>query len=110
VRVTAEMRWQKPEQSRFRLFHRRMQPELPILFTKRGCPWCREVIEFLDRNGVGYRLRDVTDDPTALEEMRRASGQTRAPTLDWQGEVLADFGVDELVPFLRLHNVTLEDS
>lgn len=29
------------------------------------------------------------------------SGQTKAPTMDWHGEVLADFGVDELVPFLK---------
>lgn len=35
-----------------------------------------------------------------MEEMFSLSGQRKAPTMDWEGEVLADFGVDELVPFL----------
>ncbi|HVU36362.1 MAG TPA: glutaredoxin family protein [Opitutaceae bacterium] len=84
--------------------------DLPILYTKRGCPWCAEAVEFLDDHGVGYKLREVTGDQTAMAEMQQKSGQTKAPTLDWHGEILADFGVDELVPFLRNHNVKLEDS
>jgi len=84
--------------------------ELPILYTKQGCPWCHEAVEFLDSHGIGYKLREVTSDPSAMEEMRSKSGQTKAPTLDWNGKVLADFGVDELVPFLRGQNVKLEDS
>ena len=83
---------------------------LPILYTKRGCPWCSEAVEFLDGHGVNYRIRDVSGDPAAMDEMRRKSGQTKAPTLDWQGDILADFGVDELVPFLQKKNVRLEDS
>jgi glutaredoxin 3 len=89
---------------------RMVADDLPILYTKRGCPWCHEAVEFLDSHGVGYKLREVTADTTAMDEMQRKSGQTKAPTLDWHGEVLADFGVDELVPFLREHNVKLEDS
>ncbi|MES2695282.1 MAG: hypothetical protein V4773_17535 [Verrucomicrobiota bacterium] len=42
--------------------------------------------------------------------MQKKSGQTKAPTLDWKGKILADFGTDELVPFLRDRNVKLEDS
>ena len=37
----------------------------------------------------------------AMEEMIELSGQSKAPTMNWDGEILADFGVDELVPFLR---------
>jgi glutaredoxin len=84
--------------------------DLPILYTKQGCPWCSEAVEFLDRHGISYKLREVTRDPTAWEEMQKKSGQTKAPTLDWHGKVLADFGVTELVPFLHQQNVELEDS
>jgi glutaredoxin len=87
-----------------------MATSLPILYTKRGCPWCDEAVEFLDSHGVEYRLKEVTGDVDAFREMERKSGQTRAPTLDWNGKVLADFGTDELVPFLREQNVKLEDS
>ena len=42
--------------------------------------------------------------------MQRVSGQSSAPTLDWNGKILADFGTDELAPFLLEQNVRLEDS
>jgi glutaredoxin 3 len=87
-----------------------MPKELPVLYIKQGCPWCDEAVEYLDEHGIGYRLKNVTSDAAAFEEMRRVSGQTKAPTLDWNGRVLADFGTDELVPFLREQNVKLEDS
>jgi glutaredoxin 3 len=83
---------------------------LPILYVKTGCPWCHEVIDFLGEHGVGYREQNVAEDPAAMKEMQRKSGQTRAPTLDWHGKVLADFGVAELIPFLQKQNVKLEDS
>jgi glutaredoxin len=87
-----------------------MAPELPILYVKPGCPWCDEAVEFLDGNGIGYRVKDVAGDREAFAEMQKKSGQTKAPTLDWNGKILADFGTDELVPFLRAQNVKLEDS
>ena len=87
-----------------------MADDLPILYVKPHCPWCHEVIEFLSANGIGYREQNVIENQNAFAEMQRKSGQTRAPTLDWRGEILADFGVQELVPFLREHNVKLEDS
>lgn len=91
--------------------HRFMQADdLPVLYVKTGCPWCHEVIEFMDSHGVSYREVNVTEEPGAMAEMQKKSGQTRAPTLDWRGKILADFGVDELVPFLRKQNVKLEDS
>ena len=86
-----------------------MAVELPILYVKQGCPWCNEAVEFLDGHGVGYRLKEVTSDLTAFAEMEKISGQTKAPTLDWNGKILADFGTEELVPFLQGQNVKLED-
>lgn len=73
---------------------------VPVLYTKIGCPWCAEAREVLDRRGIGYVERSVTTDATAFDEMRRLSGQTKAPVLDWHGTVLADFGALELEVFL----------
>lgn len=84
--------------------------DLPILYVKTGCPWCEEVIDFLRDHGIGYREKNVTQDSAAFEEMRAKSGQGKAPTLDWHGKILADFGVMELKPFLQKLNVKLEDS
>ncbi|MFT3784428.1 MAG: glutaredoxin family protein [Nibricoccus sp.] len=81
-----------------------------ILYVKSGCPYCEEATTFLDEHGIGYTEREVLRNPEAFEEMRRKSGQTKAPTLDWEGKILADFGVDELKPFLVKQGVELEDS
>ena len=74
---------------------------LPILYIKLGCPWCDEVVEYLERKGIETRIVVVSGNPDAMREMVALSGQSKAPTMDWHGEVLADFGVDELVPFLK---------
>ena len=87
-----------------------MPEELPILYVKTGCPWCTEAAGFLSEHGIGHREVDVNEDETALRKMEQLSGQTKAPVLDWHGKVLADFGVDELKPFLREQNVEFEDS
>lgn len=76
-------------------------PDLPILYLKLGCPWCEEVVDFLDRRNIPVEKVIVSGNREAMQEMIDLSGQTKAPTMDWHGEVLADFGVDELVPFLK---------
>ena len=87
-----------------------MPDDLPVLYVKSGCPWCTEVVDFLGNNGIAYREKNVTSDAIAFEEMRRVSSQTKAPVLNWHGTILADFGVEELKPFLLQKNVKLEDS
>jgi len=73
----------------------------PVLYLKTGCPWCDEVVEYLEAKGIAFEAVVVSGNREALNEMVELSGQSKAPTMDWDGEVLADFGVDELVPFLR---------
>jgi glutaredoxin len=87
-----------------------MSETLPLLYVKPGCPWCDEVIDFLTNSGISYRELNVIEDSAAAADMKKKSGQVKVPTLDWHGQILADFGVDELRPFLRKQNVKFEDS
>jgi len=72
----------------------------PTLYIKPGCPWCDEVMDYLERRGIVHETADVRNDRGKMREMVELSGQRKAPTLHWDGEILADFGVEELVPFL----------
>ena len=74
---------------------------LPKLYIKPGCPWCDEVVDYLDRKHIEVETIVVSGNREAMQEMVALSGQSKAPTMDWDGEVLADFGVDELIPFLK---------
>lgn len=75
----------------------------PILYVKTGCPYCAAAIEYLDQNKIGYEKIDVRAKPEMMKKLQEVSGQQKTPTLDWNGEVLADFGVDQLEEFLRQH-------
>ncbi|MEX1113921.1 MAG: glutaredoxin family protein [Akkermansiaceae bacterium] len=79
--------------------------ELPVLYIKPGCPWCDEVVDFLERKTIRVRSVVVSGNRDAMREMVDLSGQSKAPTMDWHGEVLADFGLDELTPFLKKRGV-----
>lgn len=83
---------------------------LPVLYIKSGCPWCESARDFLTGHGISHRELNVTEDRGAFGEMVRLSGQSLAPTLNWHGDVLADFDVEELTTFLHQHDVVLEDS
>ena len=80
-------------------------PDLPILYIKPGCPWCDDVVAYLAKKKIVVKVMVVSGNREAMQEMIDLSGQSKAPTLDWHGEVLADFGVEELVPFLKERNI-----
>ena len=69
------------------------------LFIKPYCGWCDRAIRWLDDHGVEYETIDVIANDDAFEEMEKLSGQTLAPVIDVNGEILADFGPDELERF-----------
>jgi glutaredoxin 3 len=71
------------------------------LFIKSGCPWCDEAIDWLNARGVRYQVLDVNRDAAARAEMLKLTGQTKAPSIDVDGQVLADFGADELAAWWK---------
>ena len=78
-----------------------MKPGSIRLFIKPGCPWCREARDWLDEHGIRYETINVIADAAALAEMERLSGQTRTPVIAVDGQILADFGAQELATWWR---------
>lgn len=73
------------------------------MFVKTGCPYCARAHDYLCAREIEFEERNVSVDEEAFEQMKILSGQDKAPTLVHKGEVLSDFDVDELVPFLDKH-------
>jgi glutaredoxin 3 len=71
------------------------------LFIKPYCGWCHKAIRWLDERGIKYETLDVISDGEAYDEMVELSGQSLAPVIDVDGQVLADFGPDELANFWK---------
>jgi glutaredoxin 3 len=71
------------------------------LYVKTWCPWCVVAIETLDALGCSYNVHDVEKEPGGPATLLSLSGQSRVPTMSANGAVLADFGPEEIEPFLR---------
>jgi glutaredoxin 3 len=69
------------------------------LFLKPCCGWCDKAMRWLDERGIKYETFDVISDREAYDEMIKLSGQSLAPVIEVDGEVLADFGPNELAEF-----------
>ncbi len=77
--------------------------ETPTLYVKRGCPHCKIAQDYLDQEQVAYQEVEVLSDPVQMKKLEELSGQSKTPTLVWNGDVLANFGTEELKPFLAQH-------
>ncbi len=72
-----------------------------IVYVKTGCPWCAGVLELLHEKKVSFEERNVTENKAFFDEMVKKSGQTKAPTLDIDGVILADSDKDQVEKYLR---------
>ena len=75
----------------------------PVLYVKAGCPYCRAATDYLDERGIAYEKIEVRGSDKAMRKLQEISGQMKTPTLQWDGNVLADFGVDQLEEFMQQH-------
>ncbi len=75
----------------------------PTLYVKRGCPYCAAATQYLDQHDISYQAVEVRGDPGEMEKLKEVSGQTKTPTMVWDGDVLADFGTEQLADFIAQH-------
>ncbi len=69
----------------------------PVLYIRRGCPFCREASAFFSTHGVEVEVRDVSRNRADLKRLVELSGQEGVPTFVHGDFVVADFSVDELL-------------
>jgi len=78
-----------------------VKPKSIRLFVKPYCGWCHKAERWLDQHGIDYEPVDVIADEAAFDEMIRLSGQDLAPVIEVDGQILADFGPEELARFME---------
>ncbi len=78
--------------------------ETPILYVKRGCPYCKAATDYLDQHQISYEPVEVRGDPAQMQKLQEISGQSKTPTLVWNGDVLANFGTEQLGAFISAHS------
>lgn len=72
-----------------------------IIYTKDGCPWCKEALNYLRINHIAFEEREVLSNKIFFDELVAKSGQTKTPTLDLHGDILADTDAAAIALWLR---------
>lgn len=76
-----------------------------IIYTKTGCGWCAEALQFLRDNNVAYEERNVFVNEEYVKELEEKSGQTKTPTLDLDGKILANTDATAIGAWLKENGV-----
>ena len=72
-----------------------------IIYTKTGCSWCTGVLQLLNEKKVVFEEREVLGNKTYFDELVKKSSQTKTPTLDIDGYILADSDKDQVSQYLK---------
>lgn len=73
-----------------------------IVYTKTGCFWCHDVLDFLKERHIAFEEKEVFSNPMYFDEMVALSGQSKAPTLFIDGCILADSDRPAVEAYLKL--------
>src|SRR5438093_759662 len=75
------------------------QPKI-IAYMKPSCGWSNGVRAVLQKYNLAYEDRDIINNPVEYAEMVQKSGQPLQPTLDIDGQIVADVSGDEVEAWL----------
>lgn len=76
-----------------------------IMYTKVGCPWCDQARYFLESQNIPFVEKECRNNKEHFDELIRKSGQTLTPTLDVDGDILADTDAPAIADFLKKKGV-----
>lgn len=69
----------------------------PVLYIKRGCPYCRAAAAFFSTHGVPVQIRDVSTSRADMKRLIEVNEQGDVPTFVYGDFVVSDFSVNELL-------------
>lgn len=75
------------------------------IYTKEGCPWCADALKLLREKGIAFVEKECRNNKENFDELVIKSGQTLTPTLDVDGEILADSDAPAIAAFLKRKGV-----
>ena len=65
------------------------------VYTKPSCVQCNATYRALDAQGIEYEIHDLSEDPTALEQVK-ALGYMQAPVVDTDEDHWSGFRPDKI--------------
>lgn len=72
-----------------------------IVYTKTGCPWGQDVLNFLTKTKLQFEEKEMLSNEANKEECIKKTGQWKCPTLDIDGHFLPDSDAKQLEEYLE---------
>lgn len=71
------------------------------LYIMPGCPFCRKVLSYMERQGIEIPLRDITANPNDRSTLQNVGGKVQVPCLFIDGKPL--YESDDIIAYLKDH-------
>lgn len=71
------------------------------LYIMPGCPFCRKVLSYMERQGIEIPLRDITANPNDRSTLQNVGGEVQVPCLFIDGKPL--YESDDIIAYLEAH-------
>jgi glutaredoxin len=77
------------------------------IYRKSGCPWSAAVIGFLNEMNIPHEVKNMTAIPAYAEELHKKSQQGKSPTVELDGQILADASVEDVAAALEARGIVI---
>ena len=71
------------------------------LYIMPGCPFCRKVLSYMERQGIEIPLRDITANPSDRSTLQNVGGKVQVPCLFIDGKPL--YESDDIIAYFNAH-------
>jgi glutaredoxin-like YruB-family protein len=72
------------------------------IYTTPTCVYCKKAKAFFKEHNIVYSEKDVANDPAAVDEMVKKSGQMGVPVIDVDGSIIVGFDEQALRQALHI--------
>ncbi len=71
------------------------------LYIMPGCPFCRKVLSYMERQGIEIPLRDIMANPSDRSTLQNVGGKVQVPCLFIDGKPL--YESDDIIAYFNAH-------
>ena len=75
------------------------------VYSASWCAFCHAAMEYLDKVGVKYNVKDIESERSIAEEAVEKSGQMGIPVIDIEGDIIVGFDRPRIDESLKSHNL-----
>ena len=74
-------------------------PHTYLLYIRPTCPYCQDVLAYMEQAGIKLPLANISEDEQALQTLKRVGGKVQVPCLFIDGEPM--YESQDIISYLK---------